>query len=148
MHILSAERKHIKSISEFQVDMANETESLKLDPLNTEKGVTAIFDDPSKGEYLICEIEGKIVGCLLTLYEWSDWRNGHFIWVHSVYVKPEFRKKGIYKKLYEKVQSKVKNNPEFLGIRLYVDKRNNVAHEAYKSLGMTNEHYELFEWME
>ena len=59
MDILSAERRHIKFISEFQVDMANETESLKLDPLNTEKGVTAIFDDPSKGEYLICEIEGK-----------------------------------------------------------------------------------------
>ena len=147
MDILNAERRHIEAISQFQVDMALETENFKLDPLKTKKGVTAIFDDTSKGEYLVCENEGNIVGCLLTLYEWSDWRNGNVIWIHSVYVKPEFRKNGIYKKLYEKIKAKVKNDPEYLGIRLYVDKTNHLAQKAYKALGMSNEHYELFEWM-
>ena len=34
------------------------------------------------------------------------------------------------------------------GLRLYVDKRNQAAARVYEKLGMTREHYDLFEWLE
>jgi len=32
-------------------------------------------------------------------------------------------------------------------VRLYVDKRNAAAQRVYERLGMTREHYDLFEWL-
>ncbi len=138
---------HAKLIARFQVEMAKETENMDLNHEKTEKGVLHIFDNPQEGEYWVSLYNGEMIGCLLTLYEWSDWRQGTVLWVHSVFVKKEFRGKGVYKKLYLMLQEKVRQNPRYLGIRLYVDKRNLDAQKAYKALGMTDEHYKLFEWM-
>ena len=138
---------HAKLIARFQVEMAKETENMELNHEKTEKGVLHIFDNPQEGEYWVSLHKGEMIGCLLTLYEWSDWRQGTVLWVHSVFVKKEFRGKGVYKKLYLMLQEKVRQNPRYLGIRLYVDKRNLDAQKAYKALGMTDEHYKLFEWM-
>ena len=146
--IESAKRnEHAQIIAEFQVEMAKETENMDLNFEKTKKGVQHIFDNPKEGQYWVSLYEGQAVGCLLTLYEWSDWRQGTVLWVHSVFVKKEFRGQGVFKKLYSMLQEKVRQNPSYLGIRLYVDKRNLKAQKVYKSLGMTDEHYSLFEWM-
>ncbi|MFP5386110.1 MAG: GNAT family N-acetyltransferase [Bacteriovoracia bacterium] len=134
----------IETIADFQVKMAFETENgLKLDPATVNLGVSAVIDDPSKGKYWIAEANGEVVGCLLTVPEWSDWRNGTVLWIHSVYVRPEFRKHGVFKALYQHV----KETNDLRGIRLYVDKTNLNAKKVYETLGMSCEHYELFEWM-
>lgn len=78
----------IDIIADFQVKTAHETENLKLDPPIVTQGVTAVLDDPSKGKYWLAERAGEVVGCLLTVPEWSDWRNGTVLWIHSVYVHP------------------------------------------------------------
>jgi len=137
----------IEVIRDFQVTMANETESLILDPEVVYKGVSAVFDDPSKGKYWVADIGGDVVGCLLTISEWSDWRNGTVLWIHSVYVKPEFRKSGVFKELYLHLKSMVMNSHELRGLRLYVDKSNNKAQKVYENLSMSSEHYHLYEWM-
>lgn len=137
----------INVIADYQIRMAWETEKMKLDPPTVEKGVSAVFDDPSKGKYWLAEANGEVVGCLLTVPEWSDWRNGTVLWIHSVYVKPEFRKEGIYRKLYSHLRDLVQNSKDLRGLRLYVDKTNQLAQKVYQSLGMTDEHYHLFEWM-
>ena len=137
----------IDQLAQLQVTMAMETEEFKLDLETVKKGVQAVIDDPSKGRYWVMEIEGEIAGCLLTVPEWSDWRNGTVIWIHSVYTLPQYRGQGVYKKLYEHIQTQVKNDSSFKGIRLYVDKRNKSAQEVYEKLGMNGEHYTLFEWM-
>lgn len=135
-------------LAQLQVQMAWETEEFKLDPPTVTLGVQAVIDDPSKGKYWIAEVDGKVAGCLLTVPEWSDWRNGTILWIHSVYVLPAYRGKGLYKALYEHVQSLVKTDGKtYKGIRLYVDKRNTAAQEVYNKLGMNGEHYQLFEWM-
>lgn len=137
----------IPVIAEYQMKMAFETENLKLDPSTVEKGVSAVFDDPSKGKYWLAEVEGKVVGCLLTIPEWSDWRNGTVLWIHSVYVSENFRNQGVYKKLYLHLKQMVEESSDFRGLRLYVDKTNERAQKVYESLGMSGEHYHLYEWL-
>lgn len=137
----------IDVIADFQVKMALESENMKLDPSTVNKGVSAVIDDPSKGKYWLAEVNGEVVGCLLTIPEWSDWRNGSVLWIHSVYVHPEFRKNGIYKALYTHLKTMVNESPDLRGLRLYVDKSNHNAQKVYEKLGMSGEHYHLFEWM-
>jgi ribosomal protein S18 acetylase RimI-like enzyme len=137
----------IEVIAQYQVKMAQETEQLKLDPNTVVNGVTAVFDDPSKGKYWLAEAAGEVVGCLLTVPEWSDWRNGTVLWIHSVYVRPDFRNKGVYKKLYSHLKSMVEATPDLRGLRLYVDKSNKDAQAVYEKLGMSGEHYHLYEWL-
>lgn len=135
------------NIVDFQLKMALETESLKLNKEILEHGVLAVFNDAGKGQYYIIESEGKIVGSTLTTYEWSDWRNGTFLWFQSVYILPEFRGNGMFSLFYQYFKEKVEQSDELLGIRLYVDKRNKNAQGVYQKVGMSKEHYEMFEWL-
>ncbi|HXH76438.1 MAG TPA: GNAT family N-acetyltransferase [Bacteriovoracaceae bacterium] len=137
----------IDAIADFQIKMALETENMNLVPEIVGKGVSAIFDDPSKGKYWLAEINGEVAGCLLTVPEWSDWRNGTVLWIHSVYVRPEDRKKGVYKKLYQHLKTMVEDSKELRGLRLYVDKSNTKAQQVYEVLGMSQEHYFMYEWL-
>ena len=137
-----------QQIANFQLRMALETENLELSDPTVINGVKAVFNDAAKGMYYVAELDGKIVGSLLTTYEWSDWRNGRILWIHSVYVEKQYRGIGIYRKLYEHVKNLVEHDKsDFRGIRLYVDKSNVSAQKVYEKLGMQNHHYELFEWM-
>lgn len=147
LEIRSALPADAPAIAEFQLRMARETEDLELDRDTVNRGVEAVFADPAKGAYWIAERASRIVGCLLTTYEWSDWRNGTVLWIQSLYVPPEERGRGVYRALYEHLRREVEMNPGLKGIRLYVDRRNAVAQRVYERLGMTREHYDLFEWM-
>ena len=147
MIIRQANENDSASIVEFQLAMAWETERLQLDEPTVIKGVAAVFSDASKGIYYVAERDGTILGSLLTTFEWSDWRNGTVLWIQSVYVRPDFRKKSVFSKLYRHIQELVASNPNLRGIRLYADKTNTPAHGVYEHLGMTAEHYQMFEWM-
>ena len=147
MIIRKANETDSLSVVDFQLAMAWETEQLQLDKLTVVKGVAAVFSDPAKGIYYVAELNGKVVGSLLTTFEWSDWRNGTVLWIQSVYIQPEFRKRSIFSHLYKHVQELVASNPDLRGIRLYADKTNTSAHSIYEHLGMTAEHYQMFEWM-
>ncbi|HXG58524.1 MAG TPA: GNAT family N-acetyltransferase [Thermoanaerobaculia bacterium] len=135
------------AIVEFQIAMARETESIELDRDICTRGVDAVFRDPSLGRYFVAEAEGEVIASLLITYEWSDWRNGIVWWIQSVYVRPEFRRQGVYAGLYDFVKARVEADPSARGIRLYVDRRNSVAQQVYARLGMNGEHYVVFEWM-
>ena len=130
--------------------MARETEDLELDREVLTSGVNAVFADPALGRYYIAEDDaddkGRVIGSLMITYEWSDWRNGTVWWIQSVYVIPEFRRRGIYAGLYAHVKTLVEQST-VRGIRLYVDKRNVPAQDVYTRLGMNGEHYLVFEWM-
>ena len=136
-----------ETISGFQLAMAKETENISLDVDTVTNGVAKIFNDESTGKYFIAEIDNKIVASMLTLYEWSDWRNGQVIWIHSVYVLPQFRKEGVFKAMYAHLKTIVEQNANYKGLRLFVDKTNTTARKVYEALGMNGEHYALYEWM-
>jgi GNAT superfamily N-acetyltransferase len=132
---------------DFQLAMAIETEQLQLDRPTVEKGVQRVLDEPVRGTYWVAEANGKLVASLLTLSEWSDWRNGEVIWVHSVYVVSEYRRKGVFRQMYLRLKQEVETRNDLKGLRLYVEKNNQNAQSVYRSLGMTDEHYQLFEWL-
>jgi len=134
-------------IIDFQIAMAQETEDFELQRDITTRGVHAVFADPSHGRYFVAEAEGNVIASLMITYEWSDWRNGMVWWIQSVYVSPEFRRRGIYAGLYAHVKAIVLPDASIRGIRLYVDNRNVSAQEVYSRLGMEGEHYRVFEWM-
>jgi GNAT superfamily N-acetyltransferase len=135
------------AIVDFQIRMARETEGMEHDLPPVARGVQAVLDDPAKGQYWVAESAGRVVGSLLTTWEWSDWRNGTVLWIQSVYVPLELRGSGIYRRLYEHLRERVLASPGLMGIRLYVDRRNAAAQRVYERLGMSREHYEMFEWM-
>ena len=142
-----AKRDDITTLAAFQVLMARETEDLELHPDTVRDGVSAVFDDPYKGFYLLTEENEEIVASLMITYEWSDWRAQTVWYIQSLYVKPEWRKKGIYRAMYEHLKEMIKNDNTVCGIRLYVDKTNTRAQKAYEALGMDGEHYRFYEDM-
>jgi ribosomal protein S18 acetylase RimI-like enzyme len=77
--------------------------------------------------------------------EWSDWRNGLFWWIQSVYVKAPWRRQGVYRRLYEYIRAQALADPGICGFRLYVEKENAVAQATYDSLGMAATDYLIYE---
>jgi GNAT superfamily N-acetyltransferase len=134
-------------IVDFQVRMAKETEGIELDRTICSRGVDALFEDVTLGRYFVAEMDGVVVGSLMITYEWSDWRNGMVWWIQSVFVIPDARGAGVYTSLYEFVKNLVVTSESIRGIRLYVDLRNEVAQAVYRKLGMSGDHYKVFEWM-
>lgn len=147
MIVREAHEKDIPHLLDFQLKMALETENITLEISSLTLGVNRLFKDPTKGRYYVAEDNGEVVGCLMTTYEWSDWRNGTILWIQSVYISKEHRGKGVYKSLYEYIKQMTHDDPDLKGIRLYVDKSNHAAQQVYSNLKMNGEHYQVFEWM-
>jgi ribosomal protein S18 acetylase RimI-like enzyme len=124
--------------------MALETEGKTLDISALMAGVQYLFLNPQYGFYCVAESEGRIVGQLMITYEWSDWRNGLFWWIQSVYIHADFRRQGVYRQLHEFILTESKAQ-KACGIRLYVDRNNLSAKKTYIQCGMTESHYDLFE---
>ena len=131
-----AAEKDIEVIAMNVVDMAYESSQEKLAPETVLQGVTSLFKRPELGFYVVAEIDQKVVGSLVIVYEWSDWRNGLHWWIHSVYVQPSFRRKGIYSKMYTFIRNEALGSSEFRSLRLSTDKTNTIARDAYEHLGM------------
>ena len=129
----------------FNSAMARETEGIELDVDRLRRGVSAVLDDPARGRYFLAEIGGSVVGQLMITYEWSDWRNGCFWWIQSVYVHPNHRRRGVYRALDAHVRAEAMRDGSVCGLRLYVDRDNHVAQSVYASLDMQHSHYDLYE---
>jgi len=132
-------------IADFNVRLAHESEDLALDAVRVEAGVGAVLIDPAKGIYYVAEVAGAVAGQVMITYEWSDWRNGTIWWVQSVYVKPEFRHAGVFRALFNHLQSLARSREDVCTLRLYVHADNTRASRSYERLGMTRTKYEVFE---
>lgn len=145
--VRGAKANDMERITEFQVAMAKETENVSLNRAVVMQGVNAVFNDPAKGKYFVATAGDTIIASTLLTPEWSDWRNGFVYWIQSVYVEPEYRKSGVFRKIFIYLKTMVENDEHLVGLRLYVDKTNRRARAVYNKLGMNGEHYDLFEWM-
>jgi len=143
--IRPASESDAAAIAEFNSLMAKETEGKSLPAERITKGVEAILNDSSKGVYFVAEEDAQVVGQLMITYEWSDWRNGNFWWIQSVYVRLDYRGKGVFKLLYDHVMKLAKGRKDVCGIRLYVEKHNELARKTYEKMGMKKTDYELYE---
>jgi GNAT superfamily N-acetyltransferase len=134
------------AIIDFQQKMAWETEKMTLSLKTVTKGVNAVFEEKSRGEYFVAESDGRVVASLLITFEWSDWRNCNVWWFQSVYVIQEYRRQGIFRKMYTHVRE-LAEKEGIAGLRLYVEANNTRAKNTYEALGMSSEHYSFYEWM-
>ena len=142
-------RKAIPNDVAFILDsnraMAAETEDVGLNPQTLRKGIEYLLAHPSEGIYLIAEQADQQAGTLMVTFEWSDWRNGRFWWIQSVYVAQTFRRTGVYRAMHEAVRELALADPQACGIRLYVERENSVAQQTYQRIGMHETHYRLYE---
>lgn len=132
-------------IVEFNRLLAQESEGKALDVAVLTAGVTATFADPHKGPYFLAEENGAVLGQMQITFEWSDWRNGWFWWIQSVYVRPEARGRGVFRALYEHVVRTARQDPTVIGLRLYVERENHAAQQTYLRLGMEWTSYQVME---
>lgn len=124
--------------------LARETEGKTLDRDTVRLGVTAVFTEPHRGFYLVAEHDWEAVGSLLVTYEWSDWRNGDFWWIQSVYVAASARRKGVFRALHAEVERRARTAGA-AALRLYVERDNERAQKTYSSLGMSPSDYQMYE---
>lgn len=133
------------TIVQFNAAMATETEDRRLDPETLRAGVEAVLQNPARGRYFLAERDGHVVAQTMITYEWSDWRNGNFWWIQSVYVSPDYRSAGVFTALYRHIERLAANDRTVCGIRLYVEKENVQAARTYLRLGMKPAHYNMLE---
>ena len=132
-------------IAAYNVRLARESEARELSQDTVLAGVRALIDSPENGRYFVAEQDGEVLGQLLITFEWSDWRNGLFWWIQSVYVSATHRREGVFSRLYEHVAGLAAHEDGVCGIRLYVEEDNTRAHSTYRSLGMSNTGYQVME---
>jgi len=125
--------------------LAEESENLSLDLERLRTGIGTLLKDPSRGFYLIAETAGVRAGQMMITFEWSDWRNGVFWWIQSVYTVPEFRRRGVFRALYNHAGELAKQQGDVCGLRLYVEERNHRAQETYRRCGMKGTGYRVLE---
>ena len=145
MLIRRATLSDLEAIIGFNAAMARETEGKALEPSRLRAGVTAVLQREDRGFYLLAELDGQAVGQLLVTTEWSDWRNGFFWWIQSVYVRPDYRRRGVYRALDQQVRLEAGRRGDVCGVRLYVDRENLVAQQVYRDLGMAQSRYFMYE---
>lgn len=132
-------------IRDFNIAMARETESRDLDAAVVDAGVRRLFERPEYGFYLIAACADEVAGCLMVTTEWSDWRDGLFWWIQSVYVAPGYRRGGVFRALYEHVRVLARADTTVCGLRLYVEGDNAIARHTYRELGMVETSYVMCE---
>jgi len=126
----------IETIAQNVVAQAYEGSQEQLEPATVLQGVTSLFNRPERGFYIVAEVDNNVVGSLLVVYEWSDWRNGDHWWIHSVYVQIPFRRQGTYSKMHAFVKDAAAASPEFRSLKLSTAKSNVAARSTYERLGM------------
>ncbi|MBN2001247.1 GNAT family N-acetyltransferase [candidate division KSB1 bacterium] len=145
-NIKKADLDHAPVIAEFNRRMALETEDYDLPYDRILAGVKNLFANPQYGFYIVAVHDNQIAGCLLITYEWSDWRNGVVWWIQSVFLPPEFRRRGLFRAMYEYIRREARQNGA-VGLRLYVDHENRIAQKTYENLGMKQARYRMYEDM-
>jgi GNAT superfamily N-acetyltransferase len=136
----------LDAIVAANVALARESEGVRLDPDTLRLGVRALLESRAPGRYWVGERQAEIVGQLLITFEWSDWRNRMVWWIQSVYVVPAARGTGVFRSLYQHVRREALESGAG-GLRLYVDNTNTRAQAVYAAVGMSGDHYRVFEDM-
>lgn len=141
-------------LAQWATAMAWETEHKRLDPDTISAGIEAGLNDPAKARYFIAMSEVVVAGretiataagTLMLTREWSDWRNGDWWWIQSVYVPEAHRRQGVFAALYRHVERLARDTHGVVGLRLYVERDNANAQRTYESLGMVDAGYRIYE---
>jgi GNAT superfamily N-acetyltransferase len=143
--IRNARLDDLPLIVDFNDRLAEESEGKKLDRAILSKGVQRALASPEMCRYFMAEVNGEVVGQTMITFELTDWRDGVLWWLQSVYVRPEFRKMGVFKALFQHIATLAKQSEDVRGLRLYVEQGNARAHRVYEQMGMQPGGYLVYE---
>jgi ribosomal protein S18 acetylase RimI-like enzyme len=143
--IRTGQLRDAETLALFNCAMALETENKTLDKPTVLRGVERLINNPTLGFYLVGGYDNQIHGSLMITYEWTDWRDGVFWWIQSVYIEPAHRRKGLFRALFHHVWDMAVNTDDVRGVRLYVEKNNATARRTYEMLKMQETVYRLYE---
>jgi GNAT superfamily N-acetyltransferase len=143
--IRRADPRDTAVVAEFNRLLAWETERKTLDQALLARGVARLLADPAKGFYLVAEADAQVVGQVMATFEWSDWRDGWFWWVQSVYVRDRYRRQGVFRALFAELVRRARETGDVIGLRLYVENGNARAHATYDQLGLKDAGYSVRE---
>ena len=145
MEVRFATKADAATIARFNQAMAMETENKVLADEVIGNGVRTLMQNPRDGFYVVAVVEGVLAASLMVTSEWSDWRNGFFWWIQSVYVDRAYRRRGLYSAMYRFVKNEATKRSDVCGFRLYVEQENVRAQKTYEYLGMERTAYILYE---
>jgi GNAT superfamily N-acetyltransferase len=144
--IRPARPEDVETLTRFSAAMAWETEQRTLDRDRLRQGTLAVFERAERGTFYVAEHASRVlVGQCLITYEWSDWRNAQFWWIQSVYVPPDWRRRGVYRRLHQAIRQKAQSTPGVCGIRLYVEHGNSIAQSVYEAMDLRRAKYQIWE---
>ena len=116
-------------------------------PLNYDKSikwVKYIIKNPNSWFFLVFEKEEKVVSILLVTFEWSDWRNGNWYLIQSVFTLPEYRKQWCFKALLKKVKNISSEDINSCWLKLEVRNDNLRAQTVYKNIWFNDSEHQVF----
>ena len=145
LNIRIATRDDAKNIAAFNVLFAQETINKQIPLALTTEGVHQVFAKFNNGFYLIAEMNNAIVGLTMITREWSDWSNGAFYCIQSIFVVDKNHEAEIHDAILAKAKHLAKEHYDVCGIRLYVHKDDIAIQEKYEKLGFEKTPYKLFE---
>lgn len=140
-----ATRDDAGEIAKFNVLFAKETVDKNLSLALTTEGVHQVFSKFNNGFYLIAELDGAVVGLTMITREWSDWNNGAFYCIQSIFVMHTVYEKEIHDALFTKIKSLAKEHFDVCGLRLFIHQDDTETQKMYETLGMEKTKYKLFE---
>lgn len=132
-------------IAKFNRALARETENRRLSPAKTLAGARSLIAKPAYGFYLLAERKEQVIGQLCVTYEWSDWNDGVYWWIQSVYVRSDCRGQGVFRALFDEVRRLMARDRSSAGLRLYTHVTNRRAQGLYRRLGMAKAPYLMYE---
>lgn len=135
----------VQFIADCNCRLATETEDKSLDREVLAAGIRRGLSSPSLCRYFIAEVGGRRAGTTMVTYELTDWRDGVIWWLQSVYVPEDFRNMGVFRCVYQHIETLARRSREVRGLRLYVRSDNERAKRTYRAMGMANAGYEVFE---
>jgi len=149
LNVRLARPEDAATIVSFSAAMALETEGRRLDLDRLHKGTITLLESTDRGFFMVAELEQagdrQLLGQLMITYEWSDWRNGVFWWIQSVYVHPDWRRQGVYRTMHQHVLREAKARKDVCGLRLYVEQDNQGAQQVYYRVGLSPSSYLVYE---
>ncbi len=122
---------------------AFEAEGLTLEADTVSKGISFGLKNKNIAMYWVVETsDGRVIGNISTVKEWSDWNAGFYWWIQSIYVLPEHRGKNVVRLLLEQVNEKGREEGA-IDLRLYVHADNHRAIKAYVREGFAELNYKI-----
>jgi GNAT superfamily N-acetyltransferase len=134
----------VPTLVEYNQGLAKETENISLDEATLRQGVENALHR-NDCQYFAAELNGRVIGQTMVTTEWSDWRNGEMWWMQSVYVHPDYRKRGVFPTIFWHIEKLAESNPDVKALRLYVMHDNQAGRNSYQNLGMDDSGYLVYE---